>query len=84
MIAERNLGRESYRGLLQTAERIIDMDAAAHDVEMHLSKVSKYCNSRILDRKAKNTKEFWERMEERGNLSSYILFSSFHMERKGD
>ena len=63
--------RESYRDLLQTAERIIDMDVAAQTVESHLGEASRNCNSRLLERKAKNLKVFNDAIDERGILELY-------------
>lgn len=63
--------RESYRDLLQTAERIIDMDVAAQTVESHLGEASLNCNSRLLDRKAKNLKAFNDAIDKRGISALY-------------
>jgi hypothetical protein len=63
--------RESYRDLLQTAERIMVMDAAAQNVESHLGEASRHCNSRLLDRKARNLKDFNEKMDARGTHGPY-------------
>jgi len=59
-LIERN--SESYRDLLQTAERIIDMDASAQKAERNLAETSRNCNSRLLDKKARNLKIFEERV----------------------
>ncbi|KAF8245089.1 hypothetical protein K440DRAFT_662987 [Wilcoxina mikolae CBS 423.85] len=61
----RGLVGESYRDLLQTAERIIDMDVAAQNVEARLGEASRNCNSRLLERKAKNLKGFNDMMDKR-------------------
>ncbi|RPB02339.1 hypothetical protein L873DRAFT_1762535 [Choiromyces venosus 120613-1] len=58
----RGLVGESYRDLLQTAERIIDMDASAQKVERNLAETSRNCNSRLLEKKARNLKIFEERI----------------------
>lgn len=60
--------RESYRDLLRTAERIMDMDTAAQKVERNLSETSRNCNSRLLERKARNLKIFEERVGAAGML----------------
>ncbi|TGZ84718.1 hypothetical protein EX30DRAFT_360721 [Ascodesmis nigricans] len=56
----RELVGESYRDLLQTAHRIIDMDVAAKQLEQHLGEASRNCNSRLLDKKAANLRRFYE------------------------
>lgn len=56
----RGLVGESYRDLLQTAHRIIDMDTAATQMEQHLGEASRNCNSRLLDKKARNLRAFYE------------------------
>ncbi|KAI5791517.1 hypothetical protein FPQ18DRAFT_336332, partial [Pyronema domesticum] len=61
----RGLVGESYRDLLQTAERIVDMDAAAKNVETNLGDASRNCNSKLLDRKAKNLKIFNDTIDKR-------------------
>ncbi|KAA8913117.1 hypothetical protein FN846DRAFT_772638 [Sphaerosporella brunnea] len=65
----RGLVGESYRDLLQTAERIIDMDLSAQDVEAHLGDASRNCNSRLLERKARNLRTFNDMMDQRGIYS---------------
>lgn len=40
----------------------MEMDAAAHKVEQNLSEMSRNCNSRLLERKARNLKMFEERV----------------------
>ncbi|KAL7274376.1 hypothetical protein RUND412_002728 [Rhizina undulata] len=57
----RGLVGESYRDLLKTAERIIEMDASAQKVEAHLAETSRNCNSKLLDRKTKNLRTFQEK-----------------------
>ncbi|KAG0642684.1 hypothetical protein HOY80DRAFT_602552 [Tuber brumale] len=70
----RGLVGESYRDLLQTAERIIDMDASAQKVERNLAETSRNCNSRLLDKKARNLKIFEERVGA-GDRDKYIFAS---------
>lgn len=53
---------ESYRDLLRTAEQIIEMDVSAQKTERNLSETSRNCNSRLLEKKAKNLKIFEERV----------------------
>ncbi|CUS08635.1 unnamed protein product [Tuber aestivum] len=65
---------ESYRDLLQTAERIIDMDTSAQKVERNLAETSRSCNSRLLDKKARNLKIFEERVGA-GDREKYIFAS---------
>ncbi|KAF2085730.1 hypothetical protein K490DRAFT_45822 [Saccharata proteae CBS 121410] len=50
----RSLVGASYRDLLGTAERIIEMDGQMQDVETTLSLVGQKCNSRAIDRINKN------------------------------
>ncbi|PWW79240.1 hypothetical protein C7212DRAFT_272735 [Tuber magnatum] len=70
----RGLVGESYRDLLQTAERIIDMDTSAQKVERNLAETSRSCNSRLLDKKARNLKIFDERVGA-GDREKYIFAS---------
>ncbi|PUU82173.1 hypothetical protein B9Z19DRAFT_474607 [Tuber borchii] len=70
----RGLVGESYRDLLQTAERIIDMDASAQKAERNLAETSRSCNSRLLDKKARNLKIFEERVGA-GDRKKYIFAS---------
>jgi hypothetical protein len=44
------------------------MDAAAKNVETNLGDASRNCNSRLLDRKAKNLKIFNDTIDKRGML----------------
>ena len=46
--------RISYRELLGTAERIIDMDQRMHEVEVTLGQAGQKCNSKAVDRIFKN------------------------------
>ncbi|TID19980.1 hypothetical protein E2P81_ATG07280 [Venturia nashicola] len=50
----RNLVGISYRELLGTAERIIDMDERMHEVDLTLGLAGQKCNSRAVDRIFKN------------------------------
>ncbi|KAK6521508.1 hypothetical protein TWF506_001719 [Arthrobotrys conoides] len=50
----RALVGESYRDLLKTAERIIEMNDSIQRVESHLSQASKQCNYGTLQKKAAN------------------------------
>ncbi|KAE9979427.1 hypothetical protein EG327_007032 [Venturia inaequalis] len=50
----RNLVGISYRELLGTAERIIDMDKRMHEVDVTLGLAGQKCNSRAVDRIFKN------------------------------
>ncbi|KAK6534654.1 hypothetical protein TWF281_005960 [Arthrobotrys megalospora] len=50
----RALVGESYRDLLKTAERIIEMNDSIQQVELHLSQASKQCNYGSLQKKAAN------------------------------
>ncbi|KAI5804054.1 hypothetical protein DFH27DRAFT_610057 [Peziza echinospora] len=51
----RALVGESYRDLLRTAEKIIEMDASSQQVESNLGDASRNCSWRLLEKKAKNT-----------------------------
>jgi hypothetical protein len=42
------------------------MDIAAQDVEAHLGDASRNCNSRLLERKARNLRTFNDMMDKRG------------------
>ncbi|KAH0562995.1 hypothetical protein GP486_002443 [Trichoglossum hirsutum] len=50
----RTLVGASYRDLLGTAERIIEMDGTMQQVEAHIGAISRKCNPRTLDRIAQN------------------------------
>ncbi|RPB17609.1 hypothetical protein P167DRAFT_478718 [Morchella conica CCBAS932] len=52
----------SYRDLLRTAERIVEMDRDAQQVESCLAETSRTCSSRLLERKARNLRMFEERV----------------------
>ncbi|KAI5850313.1 hypothetical protein DFP73DRAFT_629301 [Morchella snyderi] len=58
----RGLVGESYRDLLRTAERIVEMDRDAQKVEGCLAETSRACSSRLLERKARNLRMFEERV----------------------
>ncbi|KAH8149619.1 uncharacterized protein LAJ45_06250 [Morchella importuna] len=58
----RGLVGESYRDLLRTAERIVEMDRDAQQVESCLAETSRTCSSRLLERKARNLRMFEERV----------------------
>ncbi|KAH0608153.1 uncharacterized protein H6S33_002205 [Morchella sextelata] len=58
----RGLVGESYRDLLRTAERIVEMDRDAQKVESCLAETSRACSSRLLERKARNLRMFEERV----------------------
>lgn len=52
----RSLVGTSYRDLLGTAERIIDMDAQMQLVEFHMAHIGRQCNSRKLEKIGDNHK----------------------------
>ncbi|KAI9783713.1 MAG: hypothetical protein M1816_001194 [Peltula sp. TS41687] len=54
----RRLVGASYRDLLRTAERIIEMDEDIQSVETNLSEISRKCNSKVIDGIAKNCGDF--------------------------
>ena len=63
--------RASYRDLLGTAERIIEMDGQMREVELVLGGLGKKCNSRMLDRIGKNYANMdksWKARGEKGFL----------------
>jgi hypothetical protein len=70
----RSLVGASYRDLLDTAETIIDMEARMQKVEGNLSRVGQNCNSRTLERIARNTVQ--ARAQERGRDAERYTFSS--------
>jgi len=54
--------RESYRDLLQTANKIIEVDNSMRKVESNLAGASKGCNYRLMDRKARNVKLYQQKV----------------------
>ncbi|KAF8427465.1 hypothetical protein EV426DRAFT_590141 [Tirmania nivea] len=58
----RALVRESYRDLLQTANKIIEMDGFMQKVESNLADASRNCNYRLIEKKARNVKLYQERV----------------------
>jgi len=60
---------ESYRDLLGTAERIIEMDTSIRQVETHLAETTRNCNYRRLEKKASNLIEFKGKISARGKAS---------------
>lgn len=51
----------------------MDMDAAAQTVERNLAETSRNCNSRLLERKARNLKMFEERVGAAGMYSGGVV-----------
>lgn len=60
--------RESYRDLLRTAEKIIEMDGSMQGVESNLAEASRNCNYRLMEKKARNVLLFQEKVGVRGLL----------------
>jgi len=58
--------RESYRDLLQTANKIIEMDDSMRRVESNLADASRNCNYRLMERKARNVKLYQQKVGRRG------------------
>ncbi|KAH0348197.1 hypothetical protein KCU83_g6235, partial [Aureobasidium melanogenum] len=50
----RSLVGNSYRDLLSTAERIVDMDQQIHSVDTRLGEIGQKCNARAIERIAAN------------------------------
>lgn len=50
----RSLVGNSYRDLLSTAERIVDMDQQIHSVDSRLGEIGQKCNARAIERIAAN------------------------------
>ncbi|KAK6004187.1 hypothetical protein QM012_009037 [Aureobasidium pullulans] len=50
----RSLVGNSYRDLLSTAERIVDMDQQMHSVDTRLGEIGQKCNARAIERIAAN------------------------------
>ncbi|KAG9715396.1 hypothetical protein KCU59_g19852, partial [Aureobasidium melanogenum] len=50
----RSLVGNSYRDLLSTAERIVDMDQQIHSVDIRLGEIGQKCNARAIERIAAN------------------------------
>ncbi|KAF3924986.1 hypothetical protein AA313_de0201501 [Arthrobotrys entomopaga] len=65
----RALVGESYRDLLHTAERIIEMNDSIQQVESHLSQASKQCNYGSLQRKATNAVSMKQKEENKDRKS---------------
>lgn len=63
--------RISYRELLGTAERIIDMDQRMQEVDMTLGLAGQKCNSRAVDRISKNQGRLQSASKVRGR-SAYM------------
>lgn len=61
---------ESYRDLLKTAERIIEMNESIQQVENHLSQASKQCNYGYVQKKAANAVMMKAQQHERGKASA--------------
>jgi hypothetical protein len=53
-----SIHRVSYRDLLGTAERIIEMDSQMHEVDITLGQAAQKCNSGAVDRIFKNYGKF--------------------------
>ena len=51
-------GRASYRDLLATAESIIEMDGEMQKVEVHLGDLGARCNTRLLEKKISNLRQW--------------------------
>ena len=58
--------RESYRDLLHTANKIIEMDGSMQKVESNLADASRNCNYRLMEKKARNVRLYQERVGGRG------------------
>ncbi|KAF8457991.1 hypothetical protein BGX38DRAFT_634014 [Terfezia claveryi] len=58
----RTLVGESYRDLLHTANKIIEMDDTMQKVESNLADASRNCNYRLMEKKARNVKLYQERI----------------------
>ncbi|RPB25301.1 hypothetical protein L211DRAFT_806633 [Terfezia boudieri ATCC MYA-4762] len=58
----RALVGESYRDLLHTANKIIEMDDSMQKVESNLADASRNCNYRLMEKKARNVKLYQERV----------------------
>ncbi|KAF3935665.1 hypothetical protein ABW19_dt0206572 [Dactylella cylindrospora] len=73
----RALVGESYRDLLKTAERIVEMNGSIQQVESHLSLASKQCNYGYVQKKAANAVELKEKQDNKerqlSNLRVTIL-----------
>ncbi|KAK6541700.1 hypothetical protein TWF694_007493 [Orbilia ellipsospora] len=65
----RALVGESYRDLLHTAERIIEMNDSIQQVESHLSQASKQCNYGSLQKKATNAVSMKQKEEDKDRKS---------------
>ncbi|EWC45128.1 hypothetical protein DRE_06267 [Drechslerella stenobrocha 248] len=68
----RGLVGESYRDLLKTAERIIEMNDSIQQVESHLSQASKQCNYGSLQKKAANAVSMKEKEDNRDRRNRVI------------
>ncbi|KAI9802783.1 MAG: hypothetical protein M1833_001382 [Piccolia ochrophora] len=63
----RSLVGSSYRDLLATAERIMEMDRDVHQVESKLSAVSQSCNARAIETLVRNYSGFNEQQKAKDN-----------------
>ncbi|KAF3223968.1 hypothetical protein TWF192_006209 [Orbilia oligospora] len=70
----RALVGESYRDLLKTAERIIEMNDSIQRVEFHLSQASKQCNYGTLQKKAANAVTMKENEDNKAPLVAAKLY----------
>lgn len=70
--------RESYRDLLRTAEKIIEMNDSMQKVESNLADASRNCNYRLMEKKARNVKLFQDGIVGRG---LYLSFLSYYTRR---
>ncbi|KAI9772900.1 MAG: hypothetical protein M1840_008782 [Geoglossum simile] len=70
----RTLVGASYRDLLGTAERIVEMDGTMQQVETHLGVISQKCNSRTLDKIARNYAAF-DGVSKANESKQYTLIS---------
>ncbi|KAH0543367.1 hypothetical protein FGG08_002323 [Glutinoglossum americanum] len=72
----RTLVGASYRDLLGTAERIVEMDGTMQQVETHLGVISQKCNSRSLDRIAKSYVAFDGTFKAQGRFHRQPTYNS--------
>ncbi|KAK5010752.1 hypothetical protein LTR28_007999 [Elasticomyces elasticus] len=77
----RSLVGASYRDLLGTADRIIEMDSQMHVAEVHLATIGRRCNTRTFEKIAANHAKMaqtrgWEAAERRAIASQLKVLQS--------
>lgn len=69
----RSLVGASYRDLLGTAERIIEMDEQMQTTEIHLGDIGRKCNARAVERVSGNYEKMRRAKDERGREQAGVV-----------